>query len=151
RRGEVPRSIGVPPSIVRTRSCERRKCRALRVVRRDTSRISLRFVRPAPWRAGAVRAPRCARGLMLAPRGFPIDPRRAQKERIVAEEAKPGVALAAKQAANHAGNVTMIDVKPHARLPADGAGVALPLEDGAKLLEREPIAAGALAVAKIRV
>src|SRR5262245_65019508 len=88
---------------------------------------------------------------MLAPGRFQIIRRRAQKERIVAEEAEPGVALAAKQAANHAGDVTMIDVKSHARLPADGAGVALPLEDGAKLLEREPIAAGALAVAEVGV
>src|SRR5262245_49804747 len=88
---------------------------------------------------------------MLAPGRFQIIRRRAQKERIVAEEAEPGVALAAKQAANHAGDVTMVDVKPHARSFADGAGVALPLQDGAKLFEREPVAAGALAVAKVGV
>jgi hypothetical protein len=88
---------------------------------------------------------------MLAPGFFQIVGRRAQAVRIIAEEAEPGVALAAKQAANHAGDVTMVDVKSHARSFADGAGVALPLEDGAKLLEREPVAAGALAVAEVGI
>src|SRR5262245_45198916 len=88
---------------------------------------------------------------MLAPGLFQIVGRRAQPDRIVAEEAEAGVALAAKQAANHAGVVTMVDVKSHTGSLADGAGVALPLEDGAKLLEREPVAAGALAVAEVGV
>src|SRR5215475_5141755 len=104
----------------------------------------LRFLRRGPRRVGAGRAPRCLRRLMLAPGLFQIVGRRAQADRIVAEEAGPGVALAAKQAANHAGVVTMVDVKSHTGSLADGAGVALPLEDGAKLLERKPVAAGAL-------
>ena len=34
---------------------------------------------------------------------------------------------------------------------ADGTGIALPLEDGAKLFERDAVAAGALAVAEVGV
>src|SRR5262245_44969717 len=88
---------------------------------------------------------------MLAPRLFQIVRRRAQKDRIVAEETEPAVAFAAQQAANNAGDVTMVDVEPHAGSLADGAVVALPRHDGAKLREREPVAAGALAVAEVGV
>src|SRR5262245_40232404 len=113
--------------------------------------MPLPSTRPTLLRLGVVRASRLARGLMLAPGRFQIVRRRAQAVRIVAEEAEPGIALSAKQAANHTGDVTMVDVKSHARSLADGAGVALAQEDGAKLFEREPVAAGALAVAEVGI
>jgi len=76
---------------------------------------------------------------------------RPHEAQVISVIAKPDIASIAKQAADLAGRMAMIDAKRQAGPLADRACIVLPLQDGFELLQRKAMGGGTLFGAIFRI